>query len=183
MSSLHPHTWLPDGTEVQIDGYAAADAAKPRGVVDAQQAVPPHHSVRVPLLLMDAAPNAAAPSSLHSEQSPPLLSDRKGPVVTSTSMKKIRLADGVEAYADFRIADELARLQREVQSLRGQNAALTATIRGEVRVPAAPMADALTTTRLAARDAMRAEEAQRNDPNTPQGAYRQRLANAWQEGR
>ncbi|MCB4825490.1 hypothetical protein [Roseicella aerolata] len=134
-------------------------------------AVPSGGAVRVGLTLTDAF-------------SPELAAGMHAMSTHSNAMKKVRLADGQEVYADFRAADEIARLQRENQSLKGQNDALSAHLRGEVRIPAAQPVQATdaASLRLAARDAARAEEARRNDPSTPQGQYRQRLANAYRAG-
>jgi hypothetical protein len=75
-------------------------------------------------------------------------------------------------YADARVVAELERL-------RGENAALKAMRDGGVQQQAPqPVMDAQTATRLAARDAFRAQEAARTDPNSPRGRYIEYLRTA-----
>ncbi|MBK1661775.1 hypothetical protein [Paracraurococcus ruber] len=154
--------WLDAATTDRIQRLLVTDhpAALALARRSARQA-----SVRIPMMLMDAAPTPAAtvPSP-----SPP----RTSPM---TTMSKIRVGD-----ADHFVPDAVAR---EILGLRGQVAALGAMARGEVgQVAPRPVADAATIA-LAARDAVRADEARRNDPATPSGAYRAWLSSAWQGAR
>ena len=87
------------------------------------------------------------------------------------TMTKITIGDR-EHYVDTNVA-------REIETLRGANAALTAIAQGAVQPPATqPVVDALTASKLAAREALLAQQAQNNDLATPQGRYRQYLQNA-----
>jgi hypothetical protein len=126
-------------------------------------------SVTVSMMAMDAAP-APVFGSLHDAAAspPPSQTTRTTPM---TAMTKIRIGD-VEHYVDANVA-------REIETLRGTTAALTAITQGNVQPPAAqPMVDAQTTVRLAARDAFWAQEAAACDQNTPRGKFLLHLQNA-----
>ncbi|TDH58827.1 hypothetical protein E2C06_30635 [Dankookia rubra] len=127
-------------------------------------------SITVPMM-MDAAPPAPAQPLRNAAPSPPPVV--QGPISMSTKPTHTKTAVGDETlYADARVVAELERL-------RGENAALKAMRDGAIQPPAAqPVVDALTSSRLAYRDALRADEARRNDPSTPYGAYREYLQNA-----
>jgi hypothetical protein len=126
-------------------------------------------SVTVPMMMMDGAPTAAAQPLRDAAPSPPQSQTTR--TTTMNPMVKIRIGDA-ERYVDANVA-------REIETLRGENAALKAMRDGAVQpVAAQPVTDALTASRLAARDALRAQEARNNDPSTAQGQYRQYLRNA-----
>lgn len=126
-------------------------------------------AVHVPMTMMDGAP-VTMPTLLRdvAPSPPPVHSPR---TTTMSTMSKVTIGDR-DHYVD-------PAVYREIESLRGENAALRAMRDGAVLpATAQPVVDAFTASKLAAREAMLAQQARNNDPSTPQGQYREYLQNA-----
>jgi hypothetical protein len=163
--------WLDAGDAAEVQRLCATDRQAGLSLARRQA----HRaSITVPMMLMDAAPPAPVRPLRDAAPSPsPVHPPRTTPM---TPMTKIRVGDR-EHYVDAAVA-------REIETLRGANTALSAIAAGNLQPVAAhspagqPVVDAFTASKIAARDALRAQEARNNDPATPQGAYREYLRNA-----
>ena len=83
----------------------------------------------------------------------------------NTMSNTIRVGDA-DIVADARLVTEILSLRGQVAALSSLQPSRTATI-DSAQIAAN------------AREALRAQEARNNNPETPQGRYRQSLANAW----
>lgn len=156
--------WLDAETEAQVRRLALTDQSAALALARRSAT---RQSISVPMMLMDsAAGTIPSPSPAPTRNT------------VSATMVKIKIGD-----AEHYVSDAVAR---HITSLEGQNAALGAVLRGEVKIPpvqpmAKPVADAAMAVCLAAGDAVRSEEARRNDPATPRGKYLQWLSTAYQQ--
>ena len=162
--------WLGAADAAEVRRIAATDAHAAHAL--ARQRHRPGTAVAdttvyVPMLLMDSAPAPA--------QAP--VSKERTPTMTANTMTAVRIGDA-DFYADRRVADELAKLQREVAGQQGVIAALNFARTGGANTQIADAAQISA----AAKQARLADEARRRDPATAYGAYCDRLANAWKTG-